>query len=61
MAQKYTKARQEANRRYDDKTYQLVAVRLRVDDDKDIIETWENAKSRGMTSREWIRWLYEKR
>lgn len=52
---KYTKARQEANARYDAKTYKKYTLYLRKEEDGDIIKSIEEAKDRGQTLREWLR------
>ncbi len=56
---KYTQARQEANARYDAKTYKKINIALRVDEDNDIIESIQEAKEKGQTNREWLREIFE--
>lgn len=51
----YTPARQAANRRYDAKTYRRVTISLRLEDDADILESMDAAKSQGLSLREWLR------
>ena len=57
--QKYTEAKQNANRRYDEKTYKRYMVYLRMEDDADIIQSIEEAKEHGYSFRQWLRQLYE--
>ena len=49
----------DAARRYDERTYKQIAVKLRIDDDADIITDFQDAHDHGISSREWIRALYE--
>ena len=51
---KYTRAKQEANARYDAKTYKKINIALRKDEDKKIIASIEKAKKKGQTNREWL-------
>lgn len=60
MARPYNEARQAANKRYDDKTYKRLIFRMRIEDDADIIEAFEQAQASGITAREWLRSLIEK-
>lgn len=46
---KYTPERAANNKRYDDKTYKRVAIRLRIEDDADILADIEDAA--GMAQR----------
>lgn len=55
----YTTARAEANAKYDEKTYISYLFKLRKDDDADIIKDIEEAKSKGINKREWLRELFE--
>lgn len=55
---KYTQAKQEANARYDAKTYKKIMIALRYEDDYEIIKSFEQAKEEGYTSREWLRDLF---
>ena len=57
----YNEARAEANARYDEKTYQLVGIKLRKEDDADILRSIEEAKAKGISLREWVRELYDKK
>lgn len=57
--QKYSPAKQEANARYDSKTYKLYPFRLRVEDDADIIRDIDKAKADGISYRDWLRALFE--
>jgi hypothetical protein len=49
-----------ATDRYDAKTYRIIGLRLRIDDDADILESFDKAKEKGLTNREWVRELYER-
>lgn len=51
---KYTEARQQANARYDSKTYKKINIALRIEDDAEIIKSLEEAKTCGLTNREWL-------
>lgn len=55
----YTPARQEANARYNSKTYKQYTIVLRWDDDEDIINSIEAAKKNGLSYREWLREIFE--
>lgn len=55
----YTAARQEANAKYDAKTYKQVNFRLRLEDDADILESLDEAKKKNISNREWLRELFE--
>ena len=55
----YTPARAEANAKYDAKTYKQVNFRLRIEDDADIIESLEDATSKGLHNRDWLRKIFE--
>lgn len=59
MSRPYTEARQAANARYDAKTYKKINIALRMEEDADLIKSLEEAQKRGMTTREWLRDLYE--
>ena len=48
----------EASSRYREKTYDTVIIRLRKEDDADLIEYVNAARRSGKTSREWLRDLY---
>ena len=56
----YTEAKRRANSKYDKKTYKLIPLRLRVEDDADLIDSMETAKSKGISYREWLRSIYYK-
>lgn len=56
---KYTKAKQAANARYDEKTYREFNIKLRVEDDADIIASLEEAKKQKIPYREWLRKFFE--
>ena len=55
----YTPARAEANAKYDAKTYQQVNIRLRIKEDADIIASLEEAKRKDISTREWLREIFE--
>lgn len=55
----YTPARQEANARYNSKTYKQYTIVLRWDNDEDIINSIEAAKEKGLSYREWLREIFE--
>lgn len=57
----YTQAKREANKRYDSKTYKKINIALRLEDDKDILSSIEQAKEKGINSREWLREIFEGR
>ena len=59
MAREYTEARQEANARYDAKTYKAFTFKLRREDDADIIKSIEDAAGSGINKREWLRELFD--
>ena len=54
-----TQAQYEANNRYVSKTYKKVMFYLRIDDDKDILDSLEVAKDYGVNKREWLRELFD--
>lgn len=55
-----SQAQAEATARYTEKTYLMVNIKLRKEDDADIIEYIRKAQEEGLTSREWLRELFEK-
>lgn len=55
----YTEARQKANKTYDEKTYKNYLFRLRLDDDKEIIQSIEKAKKENIKLREWLKEIFE--
>lgn len=55
----YTPARQKANATYDAKTYKLIGFKLRIEEDADIIASIGEAKSKGLSNREWLRNIFE--
>ena len=59
MATEYSKAKQEANARYDAKTYKVFTFKLRIEDDADIIKAIQEAQENGMNKREWLRELFD--
>ena len=54
-----SESKRAANDRYDSKTYVQFNVRLRIEDDADIIESITAAHGSGINNREWLRELYE--
>jgi len=54
-----SEAKREANARYDEKTYMQFNVRLRKEDDADIIKSIKAAQSKGQNNREWLRELFD--
>jgi len=54
-----SKAKLDATRRYEQKTYKMMQFRLRYDDDEDIIKDIEQAHEHGISYRDWLRQLYE--
>lgn len=61
MIERNKKRRQssrDANSRYDSKTYKTILMKLRKDDDSDILKYIEEAKAEGKTNREWLRDLF---
>lgn len=54
-----TPAQHEANKRYIAKTYKSYQFLLRLDDDKEIIDSIQEAKDQGMNKTEWLRELFE--
>ena len=54
----YTRARAEANAKYNLKTYQQEMFKLRTDEDAEIVASIEAVKSRGISKREWLRELF---
>lgn len=50
-------ARKAANARYKEKHYKQISIKLRIDDDADLIESFQKAQASGITSREWLRTL----
>lgn len=54
-----TQCQAEANKRYVDKTYKRYLFFLRLDDDKEIIDSIQEAKDQGMNKTEWLRELFE--
>lgn len=59
MTREYTQARAEANARYDAKTYKRYLLKLRVEDDADIIKAIQDAQAEGKSKREWLREIFE--
>ncbi len=45
--------------RYDAKTYRKVMLKLRIEDDADIIKDMDEAFSRGINRREWLKEVFE--
>ena len=53
------KSKRTAIDKYDAKTYRKVLFRLRIEDDAEIIEDMDEAFSRGLNRREWLRKVFE--
>lgn len=49
----------QAVARYRAKTYRDVSIKLRLEDDADIINALTEAKAKGISYREWLRELFE--
>lgn len=54
-----SESKRAANDRYDSKTYVQFNVRLRIEDDADIIKSISAAQGAGINNREWLRELFE--
>lgn len=54
-----TDAKREASARYDAKTYKKINIALRMEDDAEIIKAWQEAQQKGISSREWLKSIYE--
>lgn len=48
----------DAIARYTEKTYKTFGVKLRKEEDAEIIKSLEDAHEKGITSREWIRTMF---
>lgn len=59
MAVEWTRARAEAQDRYNATHFKKMAIALRLVEDADIIEDWKLGQKNGLTNREWLRSLYE--
>ena len=59
-SKKVSEAQRVANDKYDAKTYKMINFRLRIQEDADIIEAIESAKSEGKSLREWLHDLYDR-
>ena len=55
----YNESRAKANKKYNDKTYKQINVVLRKEDDADIISMIEEARSKGLSYRDWLRDLVD--
>lgn len=55
---KNSEAKLRANAKYDAKTYKLISVKLRLEEDADIIADFLDAHEQGISSREWLRSMY---
>ena len=53
------KSKREAIDRYDAKTYRKVLIRLRIEDDAEIIKDMDDAFNRGINRREWLKNVFE--
>lgn len=60
MAKEEMDSKLRSNYKYRSKTFKMVNVKLRLEEDADIIESMETAKENGWTYREWIRSLYDR-
>jgi len=56
-----SEAQKRASKKYKDKNYQQYIVRLRVVEDKELIEDIEKCKRAGIPPTEYLRRLYAKR
>ena len=56
--QNHKESTRRAIAKYDAKTYKKITLRLRYDEDADIINSLEEATNNGMKAREWLRSLY---
>ena len=54
-----SESKRAANDRYDSKTYVQFNVRLRIEDDADIIKSISAAHGAGLNNREWLRELFD--
>ena len=54
----YSRARAEANARYNTRTYTQELFKLRAEEDAEILASIEAAKAKGISKREWLRALY---
>lgn len=54
-----SESKRAANDRYDSKTYVQFNVRLRIEDDADIIKSISEAHGAGINNREWLRELFD--
>ena len=54
-----SESKRAANDRYDSKTYVQFNVRLRIEDDADIIKSISAAHGAGLNNREWLRETFE--
>lgn len=57
--QEYSEAKARANAAYDRKTYKSINIKLRLEDDVDLIASYEAARQNGIKSRDWLRSLKE--
>lgn len=57
--QDHKESTRRANDKYDAKTYKRMMLRLRNDEDSDIIESLREAQANGKTNREWLREVFE--
>lgn len=59
MAKNYSEAHHKAINKYRNKTYKAYNLVLRNEEDSDLIEAIETAKSNKVTIRQWLRSVYE--
>lgn len=54
-----SEAHARATAKYDAKTYRKILVSLRLDEDKDIIDSLDYAQQHGISYREWLRQVFD--
>lgn len=60
MSNKNSDSKIEANNRYGAKTYRKINLALRLEEDHDIIKSWETCtKELGYSNREWVRMMFD--
>lgn len=57
----YTEAQAMATNKYRAKTYRMINVKLRLDEDAEIIKSLEDSQKSGKSYREWLQELYYKK
>lgn len=53
----YNETKRRNNERYDAKTYKRLTIKVRLEEDSDLIASYEEAQKNGITGREWLRTL----